>query len=91
MSLIEHTTVTLVVLSIVALHFLTLAVVVASLSAIGLNQNSADILFLVLILLDGVVPSREFGAEFVVALHHLADVAGGGLGTVVVQVVGCKV
>jgi hypothetical protein len=56
-SLIEDAGVTLVVLSIVALKFLRSTVVITGLFTVSLDQDGADILFSILVLLDGIVPS----------------------------------
>jgi len=79
-----------VILSEVALEFLALTIIITS-CAFGVDQSKTIVLLLVLSVLDGVVPSRELGAEFVIAFHLLADIAGRRLGTIVVKVVSCKV
>jgi hypothetical protein len=72
------------------LEFLRLTIIVTSF-AFGVDESETVVLLLVLLVLDGVMPSRELGAQLVVSLHHRTDVASRGLGAVVVQVVSCEV
>jgi hypothetical protein len=74
MSLVEHTAIALVVLSIEALEVLGLTVVLTGLLTAGLDENGADVFFLVLLFLNGVVPSRCLTAFLVPSGHVLAEV-----------------
>jgi hypothetical protein len=79
MSLVEHAAVALVVLSVETLEVLGLAVVLTGLLTASLDEDGADIFFLVLLLLDGVMPSRCLAAFLVPSGHVLAEVKLDGL------------
>jgi hypothetical protein len=64
----ELAAITFLILSEVALEFLALTVI-GTCFAVGVDEGETVVLLLVLVILDGVVPSRELGAELVVAFH----------------------
>jgi hypothetical protein len=88
--LVKFTLAARLVLGEVALEFLGLTIIGTSFT-FGADQSETVVLLLILLILDGVMPSREIGTELVVALHRFTDIASRGLGAVVVQVVSCKV
>jgi hypothetical protein len=90
MILIKLTLITRVILSEVALEFLSLTIIVTSFS-FGVDQGKTVVLLLIMFILDGVMPSRELGTELVITFHRFTDVTSSRFGTVVVQVVSCKV
>lgn len=88
--LVELTLAATVILGEVALEFLGVTIIGTSFS-FSIDQGKTVVLLLIMIVLDGVMPSRELGTELVVAFHRFADVASSRLGLVVVEVVSCKV
>jgi hypothetical protein len=56
------------------LQFLSFTVVSTGLT-LGVNQSKAVILLLILVLFDGVMPSRKFGTELSIAFEGFTDIA----------------